>query len=268
VHDLKSLHSAILKAVQGDEIIMANSIWTDVEIVFEAKGEEGNLISLKAEEPGKVSIEGNSNLQVRTSTGSVSTSEDQSGLPGTRWEELVSKLQKVLGQDGSAVVLNGIEKEQGAIRIEELTAEGITADYYGFELTNENDVTSNINGIGEKYGKIDVLANNAGGFGGGGPRPAIYAASKGVIMTVTRSWAKELGPQGIRVNAVCSGMIATKFHDDFTKDEVRAKVASAAPLRREGGAEEVADLVCYLASEESSFMTGANVDINGGLAFS
>ena len=73
---------------------------------------------------------------------------------------------------------------------------------------------------------------------------------------------------GIRINAVCPGMIATKFHDDFTKDQVRVNVANATPLRREGSAEEVADLVAYLASDEASFLTGNNVDVNGGLAFS
>ena len=87
-------------------------------------------------------------------------------------------------------------------------------------------------------------------------------------MTLTRNWAKEFGPQGIRINAVCPGMIATKFHDDFTAEQVREKVASVTPLRREGTAEEVADLVAYLASDEASFLTGNNVDINGGLAFS
>ncbi|MCB0548733.1 MAG: SDR family oxidoreductase, partial [Phaeodactylibacter sp.] len=73
---------------------------------------------------------------------------------------------------------------------------------------------------------------------------------------------------GIRVNAVCPGLIATKFHDDFTKDEIRAMVAEKTPLKREGKAEEVADLVAYLASDNSSFVNGANFDINGGLAFS
>jgi 3-oxoacyl-[acyl-carrier protein] reductase len=103
---------------------------------------------------------------------------------------------------------------------------------------------------------------------GGGPGSGLYAASKGAISTYTRSLAKEFGPQGIRINAVCPGMIATKFHDDFTKDEVRVNVANATPLKREGSAEEVADLVAYLVSDEASFLTGNNVDINGGLAFS
>ncbi|MEQ9404309.1 MAG: glucose 1-dehydrogenase [Cyclobacteriaceae bacterium] len=116
-------------------------------------------------------------------------------------------------------------------------------------------------------GSIVNLASQAG-RDGGGPGSALYAASKGAVMTLTRNWAKEFGPQGIRINAVCPGMIATKFHDDFTKDQVRQNVANATPLRREGNAEEVADLVAYLAGPESSFMAGNNVDINGGLAFS
>ena len=118
-----------------------------------------------------------------------------------------------------------------------------------------------------KGASIVNFASQAG-RDGGGPGSAIYASSKGAVMTLTRNWAKELGPQGIRINAVCPGMIATKFHDDFTADSVREKVAGATPLRREGTAKEVADLVAYLASDEASFLTGNNVDINGGLAFS
>ncbi len=71
-----------------------------------------------------------------------------------------------LGQDGYTVVLNGIEDEMGAQRVEELTKEGITAEYCGFDVTNDEEVASNIKAIGEKYGRIDVLVNNAGGLGG------------------------------------------------------------------------------------------------------
>ncbi|MGB0837233.1 MAG: SDR family NAD(P)-dependent oxidoreductase [Flavobacteriaceae bacterium] len=103
---------------------------------------------------------------------------------------------------------------------------------------------------------------------GGGPGATLYGASKGAVMTFTRGLAKEFGPQGIRVNALNPGMIATKFHDDFTKDQVRVNVANATALKREGTAEEVADVVAYLAGPESSFLNGNNIDINGGLAFS
>lgn len=103
---------------------------------------------------------------------------------------------------------------------------------------------------------------------GGGPGATAYATSKGAVMTFTRCMAKELGPRNIRVNSLCPGMIATSFHDRFTKDEVREKVAAGTPLRREGQAAEIADLVAYLLSDESTFMTGTNLDINGGLLFS
>ena len=71
-----------------------------------------------------------------------------------------------LGRDGFTLVLNGIDDEEGAKRVEELKAEGITAEYFGFDVTKEDAVTSNIQEIGNKYGKIDVLVNNAGGLGG------------------------------------------------------------------------------------------------------
>ncbi|RMD73791.1 MAG: 3-oxoacyl-ACP reductase FabG [Bacteroidetes bacterium] len=118
-----------------------------------------------------------------------------------------------------------------------------------------------------KGGSIVNIASQAGRDGGGGGASA-YATSKGGVMTFTRAMAKELGPQGIRVNAVCPGLIGTTFHDTFTPDEVRKMVVEKTPLRREGRPEDVANVVACLASEEADFITGANIDINGGLAFS
>lgn len=76
------------------------------------------------------------------------------------------QVAKRLGQDGYTVILNGIEDKKGAERIEELISQGIKAEYYGFDVTNEDEVNDNIKNIGEKYGKIDALINNAGGLGG------------------------------------------------------------------------------------------------------
>ncbi|WP_300035357.1 SDR family NAD(P)-dependent oxidoreductase [uncultured Roseobacter sp.] len=115
-------------------------------------------------------------------------------------------------------------------------------------------------------GSIVGIASQAG-RDGGGPGAVAYAASKGAVMTMTRGLAKELGP-GIRVNSVCPGMIDTDFHNTFTKDEVRSHVANITPLKREGTSEEVAALVSFLASDAASFITGTNIDINGGLIFS
>lgn len=103
---------------------------------------------------------------------------------------------------------------------------------------------------------------------GGGAGASLYAASKAAVSTFTRAMAKELGPDGIRVNAVCPGTIATSFHDRFNTPENRERAKAGYPLRREGTAEEVADLVVYLASDDSSYLTGTNIDINGGMFFS
>ena len=118
-----------------------------------------------------------------------------------------------------------------------------------------------------KNSSIVNLASQAG-RDGGGPGASIYASSKGAVITFTRALAKELGPKGIRANSLCPGMISTKFHDDFTKDQVRTNVANMTPLKREGLSKEVADATIYLASAEASFITGTNIDINGGLYFS
>lgn len=106
-------------------------------------------------------------------------------------------------------------------------------------------------------------ARDGGGFGA-----SAYATAKGGVLTFTRAMAKELGARRIRVNAVSPGMINTSFHDIHSKPEVRQKVAASTPLGREGEAREVADLVLYLASENSSFINGESVEINGGIFFS
>lgn len=117
-----------------------------------------------------------------------------------------------------------------------------------------------------KEGAIVNLASQAG-RDGGGPGAVAYAASKGAIMTMTRGLGKELGPN-IRVNALCPGMIDTDFHNVFTKDEVRKNVENATPVKRQGTPQDIANLVVFLATDDSSFMTGTNIDINGGMLFS
>mgnify|MGYP003624795722 CR=1 FL=1 len=116
-----------------------------------------------------------------------------------------------------------------------------------------------------KKGAIVNIASQAGRDGGGGAVP--YASAKGAVMTMTRGLAKELGPD-IRVNALCPGMIDTDFHNVFTKPEVRKNVEAATPLKRQGVPMDIANLVLFLASDESAFVTGTNVDINGGMLFS
>ena len=76
------------------------------------------------------------------------------------------EVAKRLGEDGYIVILTGRNEEVGAKKVEELVAQGITAEYCGFDVTKEDEVTESIKKIGEKYGRIDTLVNNAGGLGG------------------------------------------------------------------------------------------------------
>lgn len=116
------------------------------------------------------------------------------------------------------------------------------------------------------HGAIVNLASLAARDGGGGGAIA-YASAKGGVMTFTRGLAKELGSRNIRVNMVSPGLIDTTFHDKFTPDAARKAVAERCALRREGSADEVADAIAFLASDESTYITGSSIDINGGLNF-
>ena len=115
-------------------------------------------------------------------------------------------------------------------------------------------------------GAIVNLSSLAARDGGGGGALA-YSTAKGGVLTFTRGLSKELAPRKIRVNCVSPGMIATTFHDTFTKPEVRKVVASRTSIGREGTADDVANSVLFLASDASAYITGESIEINGGLYF-
>ncbi len=117
-----------------------------------------------------------------------------------------------------------------------------------------------------KSGTIVNLASQAG-RDGGGPGAVAYATSKGAVMTMTRALAKELGPD-IRVNALCPGMIDTDFHNVHTPDAGRRGYEANAPVKRQGNTDDTANLILFLACDDSAFLTGTNIDINGGMLFS
>ena len=101
---------------------------------------------------------------------------------------------------------------------------------------------------------------------GGHPGSLVYSTSKGAILTFTRALSSELGPQGIRVNAVAPGLIlGTSFHNTHTTKESAAETVAGIPIQRAGNAADVARAVTYLASEYDGFITGATLDINGGV---
>jgi len=115
----------------------------------------------------------------------------------------------------------------------------------------------------QQYGRIVNLSSTAGKtvstLGG-----AHYTASKAALLGLTRASAKELGPYGITVNAICPGLFDTELTRENATPEQLEAIAKTFPVRRLGEAVEVADLICFLASEAAGYITGASLDINGG----
>lgn len=109
---------------------------------------------------------------------------------------------------------------------------------------------------------LSSLAGRKGGHAGS----LAYATAKGAVLTFTRALAAELGPQGVRVNALAPGLIlGTSFHTTHTTPEAARATIATIPLGRAGTADEVARAAVFLASEFDGFITGATLDLNGGV---
>lgn len=226
---------------------------------------------------------------------------------------------KALGEAGARVAVHyhaGRDRAQS-------TANGIVksggeAEIYQADVTDSSSVDRMVDAIKERFGRIDVLINNAGGFvrrspivdaddayidavfdlnarsvivlsrkviplmaaagggsiinvttqaarTGGGPGAGIYAACKGFVSTITRTMAKELAKDRIRVNAVAPGVIDTPFHEGHTNAETLKMFTNAIPMARIGTAQECVGAFLFLASElASGYVTGQIVEVNGG----
>lgn len=100
---------------------------------------------------------------------------------------------------------------------------------------------------------------------GGGPGAGLYAACKGFVSTITRTMAKELVKDNIRVNAVAPGVIETPFHDGHSSPEILKNFSNAIPMGRLGTAQECAGAFLFLASKSASgYVTGQVIEVNGG----
>jgi 3-oxoacyl-[acyl-carrier protein] reductase len=116
-----------------------------------------------------------------------------------------------------------------------------------------------------KHGAIINMSSLAA-WNGGGPGAGAYAAAKGAVVSLTKALAKELAPHAVRVNCVAPGLIGdTAFHGRFTPPAVFENAAKSVLLGRAGTPEEVASVVAFLASSDSSFLTGETIEINGGM---
>jgi 3-oxoacyl-[acyl-carrier protein] reductase len=104
-----------------------------------------------------------------------------------------------------------------------------------------------------------VAARNGGGIGA-----LAYASAKAGVSAMTKGMAREFAPLGIRINAVSPGTIDTNYHRQFSNEQMLTGVRAATPMGRLGTAEEVADVIVFLCSEQARFIQGQVIEVNGG----
>ena len=225
-------------------------------------------------------------------------------------------IAQTFGKQGAKVVICDINQAGCDANVEEMKKMGIEAAGYAANLTDTDAVKELVNKIVEKYGRIDVLVNNAGisqkvtvadmtlddikrifsvnmfglflitqavcevmkkqkygrivhlssvsGKRGGGVfGGAHYSASKAAVLGFSKNLAREVSQYGITTNCVCPGLINTEIWKSMPKEQADAVIAGI-PMGRPGETQEVANAIVFLASKEASYITGEEIDINGG----
>jgi NAD(P)-dependent dehydrogenase (short-subunit alcohol dehydrogenase family) len=166
----------------------------------------------------------------------------------------------------TALVNNAGIVDRGS-RVEAMSAERIqrmlAVNVTGSFLCAREAVKRMSTRSGGKGGAIVNVSSVAARLGGAGEY-VDYAASKGAIDTFTVGLAKEVGAEGIRVNAVRPGVIRTEIHRTSGDPGRVERIGGSAPLQRAGEAEEIARTILWLASDEASYITGALLDVSGG----
>jgi NAD(P)-dependent dehydrogenase (short-subunit alcohol dehydrogenase family) len=234
-------------------------------------------------------------------------------------------IARSLAAAGADVVVSDVLTDDGERTVAEIAEAGGQAVFVAADVSDAEQAENLIASAVQRFGRLDILANNAGIGGGqlrlheiepedfdrvidvnlrgtflcskyaiphfldqrdgrivntastygliGAPKAAAYCASKGAIINLTRQLAVDYGPDGIRVNAVCPGYIDTNLGrrgpqlsaDEFAAaTAVREKAAAMQPLGRQAQPSEVGEVVLFLASDASSFMTGSIVTVDGG----
>ncbi len=115
-----------------------------------------------------------------------------------------------------------------------------------------------------KTGSI-INVSSIAGRNGGALGSIHYSTAKGGIITFTKGLAKELAPFGVRVNAISPGVIDTPYHEQFSSPEMMKTYVGMIPLGRIGTPAEVANVICFLASDAASYLAGETIEINGGM---
>ena len=176
-------------------------------------------------------------------------------------EEMVKWAKETFGTIDVLVNNAGITRDGLLLRMSE-------ENYDSVIRINQKSVFNMIKLVGavmlrQRSGKIVNLASVAGLYGN--PGQMNYSASKGAVIAMTKTAAKELGSRGINVNAVAPGFIQTPMTDKLTEEQRSAMLAQIA-MKRYGQPEEIAGVVSFLCSPDSSYVTGQIIEISGGLS--
>ena len=166
-------------------------------------------------------------------------------------------------KQGAKVVICDINQAGCDANVEEMKKMGIDATGYAANLTDPEAVKELVNTIVDKYGRIVHLSSVSGKRGGGIFGGAHYSASKAAVLGFSKNLAREVSSYGITTNCVCPGLINTEIWKSLPKEQADA-VIDGIPMGRPGEPQEVADAIVFLASKEASYITGEEIDINGG----
>jgi NAD(P)-dependent dehydrogenase (short-subunit alcohol dehydrogenase family) len=223
-----------------------------------------------------------------------------------------------LAAGGASVAVNDVSPSAAKAVASEIQARGGSALAYLADVTNETQVEAMVQAIVDRFGKVDVLVNNAGILRTTMPLETIsvaewdlvmavnvrgvflctkhvlpwmkaqrsgkiinisssagrststfggihYTTSKAAVLGLTRHTAREVAPYNINVNAVCPGSMDTEMVRELASPKQITEAMEEVPLGRLGTPQDEANLVVFLASDESSYITGATVDLNGGI---
>lgn len=175
-------------------------------------------------------------------------------------EEMVNKIIEKFGKIDVLVNNAGITKDMLLMRMKKEDFESVI----DVNLVGTFNVTKNVIPfmMKQRSGRIINISSVVGISGNAGQTN--YSASKAGIIGFTKSLAKEVGSRNILVNAVAPGFIETQM-TDVLKDEVKEEIAKQIPLKRMGTTQDVANVVKFLASEESSYITGQVIQVDGGM---
>ncbi len=178
--------------------------------------------------------------------------------------QLFERVESALGPIGAVVNSAGIAFHN---RVEALDASQLTrmfeVNVIGLMLSCREAALRMSTARGGAGGAIVNVSSMAATIGGR-PGASTYAASKAAVDVFTTGFAKEVGPEGIRVNAVRPGVTDTDMIERLRSPAVRAAIEAGIPMRRFGEPEEVAEAVVWLLSEKAAFVTGAHVNVAGG----